>query len=78
MVEDGALAHTSHVAKVAQTQLGIHTLTHLLNSPNLNPIEPIWKILKDHIAQIPGSHNSLSQLWTIAQCVWKELMIEEI
>ncbi|ETW85192.1 hypothetical protein HETIRDRAFT_310330 [Heterobasidion irregulare TC 32-1] len=41
VVEDGALAHTSRLAKSARLKLGITPLTHPPSSPDLNPIEPL-------------------------------------
>ena len=53
VVEDGAPAHTSKAANKAQRHLG--TLTHPPNSPDLNPIEPLWTLLKTRIAARQGS-----------------------
>ncbi len=63
VVEDGAPAHTSQVAEAAQNCLGICSLTHPPNSPDLNPIEPPWKLLKTHMGHRWGAHESLDALW---------------
>ena len=73
VVEDGAPAHASQATETARKCLGIHTLSHPPNSPNLNPIEPLWNLLKRGIAQRPVSHKSLDTLWEAAQLVWAEL-----
>jgi transposase len=78
VVEDGAPGHTSKVAKQARAELGIKTLTHPPKSPDLNPIEPLWHLLKIRIADIPGSGNSLDNLWAAAQRVWDELTADDI
>ena len=78
VVEDGAPAHTSQVAKDARRHLGYRTLTHPPNSPNLNPIKPVWVLLKNKVADIPGSRNSVEKLWEAAQQVWDALTVEEI
>src|SRR6202012_2023770 len=49
VVEDGAPAHRSKVVKLAQTVAGISNLWHPANSPDLNPIENIWDLLKTRI-----------------------------
>ena len=78
VVEDGAPAHRSKVANEAQRHLGIRSLTHPPNSPDLNPIEPIWGVLKSRVAARPGSQKSLDTLWKAAQAVWEEMTEEEM
>ncbi|KAI0258072.1 hypothetical protein BC834DRAFT_975641 [Gloeopeniophorella convolvens] len=78
VVEDGAPAHSSRFATTARARLGIHTLTHPPGSPDLNCIEPIWSVLKDRVADIPGSGNSLDNLWAAVQLVWDALTVDEM
>jgi transposase len=78
VIEDGAPAHRSNAAKTARSRLGIKTINHPPFSPDLNPIEPIWAILKSRISNTPGSRNSLEMLWDIAQKVWGEISEEEV
>jgi transposase len=78
VVEDGAPRHVSKLTLAARAELGIKNLTHPPKSPNLNPIEPLWNLLKNRIADIPGSINSLDKLWEAAQKVWSEITADEI
>ena len=78
VVEDGAPAHTSRLAKSARLKLGITPLTHPLSSPDLNPIEPLWLLLKNRVADTPDASNSLENLWLAAQHAWEEITEEEI
>ena len=78
VVEDGAPAHTSKAANKARRHLGIRTLTHPPNSPDLNPIEPLWALLKTRVAARRGSQKSLDALWKAAQAVWAEMSEEEM
>lgn len=78
VVEDNAPSHSSKIAKHARSELGIHTLTHLPTSPDLNPIEPLWLTLKRRVDKIRGSHHSLDNLWAAVQRVWDELSVEDI
>ena len=55
VVEDGAPCHRSAVAKSVRHELGITNLEHPPSSPDLNPIEPLWLILKNYVADIPES-----------------------
>ena len=78
VVEDGAPAHMSVAAKKACIHLGIKNLTHPPSSPDLNPIKPLRLVLKNQVADIPGSANSLDNLWATIQKVWGELSEAEI
>lgn len=80
MVEDGAPAHTSVVAKRARARLGIKNIiiTHSPNSPDLSPIEPLWLVVKNRVADIPGSGNTLDKLWAAIKEVWENLSEEDI
>jgi transposase len=78
VVEDGAPAHRSVVAKQARSRLGITNLNHPPSSPDLNPLEPLWLVLKTRVANIPGSGNSLDALWSAIQQVWDELTEDDI
>jgi transposase len=78
VVEDGAPAHRSRVAREARTRLGIKLLPHPPNSPDISPIENAWFLLKSRISRIPGSYSSLDNLWAAARRVWDELTIEDI
>ena len=48
------------------------------DSADLNPIEPLWNVLKKCVADIPGSHNSLNKLWAACQRVWDGITVDEI
>ena len=78
VVEDGAPGHRSIVAKHARARLGIQNLDHPPSSPDINCIEPLWLTLKNRVADIPGSANSLDNLWRAVQRVWDEISMEEI
>lgn len=78
LVEDGAPGHRSKVASQARSEVGIKRHTHPAKSPDLNPIEPLWNLIKNHVADIPGSGNTLDKLWAALQKVWDELTEEDI
>ena len=78
VVEDDHPAHRSMTTNQAREQLGIHNLPHPPSSPDLNPIEPLWNVLKHRIGKIPGSYRSLDTLWEAAQKVWREFTEDDI
>jgi len=49
LMEDGAPVHSSHVATNWREQIRLQKLQWPANSPNLNPIENLWKICKDRV-----------------------------
>jgi len=77
-VEDGAPGHVSKLTSAAQAELDIKSPTHPSKSPDLNPIELLWNLLKNYITDIPGSMNSLDKLWEATQKVWNEITADEI
>ena len=77
IVKDRAPAYTSHLAKSAQLKLGITSLIHPSFLPDLNPIEPLWLLLKNCVANTPGASNFLENLWLAAQHIWEEIIEEE-
>ena len=49
LMEDGAPVHHSNAQKYWREQLGLRKLKWPPNSPNLNPIESVWKQVKDQV-----------------------------
>jgi transposase len=78
VLEDGAPSHRSKVAAKARSELGLEQIKHPPDSPDLNPIEPLWNVLKNRVADIPGSRNSLDKLWAACQQVWDAITVDEI
>ncbi|KAF8608480.1 hypothetical protein BDV93DRAFT_434675, partial [Ceratobasidium sp. AG-I] len=77
-VEDGSGPHRGKAAQEARKTYRIQQHPHPPNSPDLNPIEPIWKILKERVARIPESRNSADSLWKAVKAAWDSITVEEI
>lgn len=78
VVEDGAPPHRSPFARAAREQLGISTLYHPPCSPDLNPIENVWSLVKHRIGQMPRKATNLDKLWEQVQQAWDEIDIKII
>lgn len=59
-------------------QHGILTFKHPANSPDLNPIEGLWNIIKERVKQYLDSINSITELKEALQREWKEIQLNEV
>jgi hypothetical protein len=73
VVEDGAPCRTCKLAKDARIELGIKSLVHPPHSPDLNPIENVWHLLKIKVSQLPTRATTLDKLWEQVQACWKDI-----
>ena len=55
---------------------GIRTLSHPANSPDLNPIESMWNIIKSRVKQRLNTINSITELKAALQHEWKQIQQE--
>ena len=78
VVEDGAGPHRSACATACREKHGMLRLTHPPSSPDLNPIEPLWHLIKRRVAASKGAYKSLSALREAVQHVWDGISDEEI
>lgn len=78
IVEDGAGAHRSALAKKARERLGIQKHLHIADSPDLNAAEPLWQLIKARLWQIPGAHSSLPKMIEAVKQIWDEITPEDI
>ena len=66
-------------AQKARDKALINTHSHPPFSPDMNPIEAAWNILKQRLRQIRGLQSmEMDELKETIQKVWKSITIEEI
>ena len=68
LLEDNDPKHTSNIAKTWRENHQIDRISWPSNSPDLNPIENIWTLLKDKVGQLKPSN--LDQLEKNIKTVW--------
>jgi transposase len=75
LMEDGAPVHRSMLPNLWRQAHGIKKLKWPANSPDLNPIENLWKILKDGVQNTSRPRNK-EELVESLNAVWEELPFE--
>jgi transposase len=82
LVEDNDPSHGTRnpdsLPAVYKAKHGIHRLHHPANSPDLNPIESIWNIIKQRTRHQLHKINSISDLKAHLQFEWSQVSIEMI
>ena len=76
--QDGAPSHTAKVTKKWLADHGIDLFPHPPNSPDLNPIEPLWHDLKTIIRGAPHLPTTVPKLIKAVQDAWEKLPIADI
>lgn len=77
LMEDGALVHRSTFAKLWKEEVGIRKLKWPADSPDLNPLENLWKQCKERV-QIKHWPRNKDKMWALVNRAWKNISQEAI
>jgi hypothetical protein len=78
VVEDGAPIHRAKVTQDYRQSQGIISVSHTAQSPDMNPIEHVWKELKTRINNRPVRPTTLEDLWKALQEEWTKIDLDFI
>lgn len=78
VVEDNAPIHNATISVIKRHQLKLNRLEHPAASPDLNPIENLWSLVKQKVARrFPRATNTI-QLFEHAQEAWEAIPMEVV
>ena len=75
VVEDGASVHWRKSTLTARRELRVNNLDHPPYSPDLNPIENMWAVLKRRLRQRSRIPTSEDEIWEAVQEEWEAIPI---
>jgi transposase len=75
VMEDGAPTHRSKVAQNFRSQNSLETFPHPAQSPDMNPIEHVWKQLKVLVNKRPNQSRNGDELWVALEEEWLNIDI---
>ncbi len=73
MIDDNAPGHAAKVTREKLTQLGIERLPWPPASPDLNPIENIWQIMKQNLQKYNPPITTIQRLQEAVQKEWEDI-----
>jgi len=79
-MEDNAPAHDSDFTNFERLKEGIAKVDWPPNSPDFNPIEHLWELMKSRIQTRRGRERvtNLGQMKVMLKAEWERITVEEI
>lgn len=73
LMDDNATCHRSRAVNLFKSEAGIRTISWPARSPDLNPIENVWSLLKRNVRRSLQHHFDLNDLQSLLQREWARL-----
>jgi transposase len=71
--QDNDSKHTAHIARQWFKKKRVKVLDWPSQSPDLNPIEHLWRRLKQQLAGYPTKARSIDELWERVEVEWEKI-----
>ena len=71
VVEDGAPSHRANKTQSARDDIGLINLKHPPYSPDLNPIENVWFMVKQRVSKMRPRPTNSEMLWEYILVAWE-------
>jgi len=71
--KDNCKPHKANSIKYYLEEIGVERMTWLAQSPDLNPIENVWGLLKQKIRNLPRMPRNENHLFEILSQMWNDL-----
>lgn len=78
VMEDNAPVHTCRVAKEFRVSHGMETLPHPAQSPDMNPIEHVWGMLKKRVNARGKIPENVEELGKVLMEEWDKISLNKI
>lgn len=75
---DLAKPHTSVVARVYLTSMGVYVLPWPACSPDLNPMEQLWSMINEAVYKDGKIYTNTDDLWLAVQQAWNSIPLATI
>ena len=73
ILNDNAPAHTAHIVRDHFTRHNVSVMEWPAASPDMNPIEGLWDLLKRQVYKVLPPGCTLDQLFRIAAREWRRI-----
>jgi PHD/YefM family antitoxin component YafN of YafNO toxin-antitoxin module len=77
LIEDGTAAHRAKTTSETYKRLRITKIKWLASSPDLNPIENVWRLLKARLRKRANRLHTLEAMKHAIQEEWEALHLED-
>jgi len=77
-MEDNAPAHIAHLTEQWRAMYGIQRMKWPAYSPDLNPIEHIWALIKHRLERKLGPGTTMEQAALLIRAEWDALTEEDL